>query len=179
MLTHENLIQQLDYDQFTGLLTWKISKYSVRKGDIAGCKQHEGYIIVQIDGKQYRAHRLAYFHYHGYMPEGEIDHWDQIEDHNWISNLREASPQCQRRNTRTPDNNTTGVKGVYWNKQEQKWKASIGLNSKIKHLGYYFDFDDAVCARLAGEQCLNWSGCDSNSPAYLYVKNNIQKENLK
>lgn len=33
---------------------------------------------------------------------------------------------------------------------------------------------NAVCARLAGEQCLDWEGCDSNSPAYKYVKENIQ-----
>lgn len=36
------------------------------------------------------------------------------------------------------------------------------------------DFDEAVCYRLAAEQCLNWSGCYDNSSACKYVKENIQ-----
>ena len=37
--------------------------------------------------------------------------------------------------------------------------------------------DDAVCARLAAEQCLNWEGCDSNSSAYQFVKKYILGDN--
>lgn len=51
-----------------------------------------------------------------------------------------------------------------------KFKAQIAVNGKVKCLGTYTDFDEAVCTRLAAEQCLDWSGCDSNSPAYIYVQ---------
>jgi len=47
-----------------------------------------------------------------------------------------------------------------------------------KKLKESFNYSDdilywAVCARLAAEQCLDWERCDSNSPAYQYVQNNI------
>ena len=44
------------------------------------------------------------------------------------------------------------------------------INYKKIYLGIYKDFDEAVCVRLAVEQCVNWEGCDSNSPAYQYVQ---------
>ena len=81
-----------------------------------------------------------------------------------------ASQSCNLRNTGNFAHNTSGVKGVSWSKLTNKWEACIKINRKKKHLGMYKNFDDAVCARLAGEQCLDWEGCDSNSPAYLYVK---------
>ncbi|MDP8268305.1 MAG: hypothetical protein P9L97_06200 [Candidatus Tenebribacter davisii] len=174
-LTYKELLRQLDYNSLTGIFIRKISNSSrVKIGDIAGSKNKKGYIQICVNGKLYLAHRLAYFHYHGYMPENQIDHEDQIKHHNWILNLREASDQCQQRNQGTPKNNTSGVKGVVWNKNRSKWIAQITLNFKNKGLGYYKDFNNAVCARLAGEQCLNWEGCDSSSPAYQYVKENIQ-----
>ncbi|MCP4373526.1 MAG: hypothetical protein GY797_36295 [Deltaproteobacteria bacterium] len=52
--------------------------------------------------------------------------------------------------------------------------TGLCINGINKYLGTYNNFDNAVCARLAGEQCVNWSGCDSNSPAFKYVKGHIQ-----
>lgn len=66
--------------------------------------------------------------------------------------------------------NTSGIKGVVWHKRHEKWMARIKVNGKLKYLGYYTDFDDAVCARLSAEQCLDWAGCDSSSPAYKHVQ---------
>lgn len=37
-------------------------------------------------------------------------------------------------------------KGVYWNKQHKKWKATINLENKNKHLGYFVNEDDAAQA---------------------------------
>ena len=42
-------------------------------------------------------------------------------------------------------------------------------NRAQKHLGICEDFIEAVAHRLAGEQAINWSGCDSTSPAYLFM----------
>lgn len=112
--------------------------------------------------------------YYGYWPENDIDHKDKIKHHNCIRNLRETSRQCNMRNMGNRKDNTSGVKGIHWDKLNKKWKTQISINRKRKTLGYYKDFDNAVCARLAGEQCVGWEGCDSNSPAYQYVKENIQ-----
>ena len=124
--------------------------------------------------KLYKAHRLAWFYVHGYMPENDIDHEDRITNHNWIKNLREVSKVCNARNIGNIKSNTSGVKGVKWDKFNTKWEVCIMINQINKYLGRYKSFDNAVCARLAGEQCVNWEGCDSHSPAYQYVRENIQ-----
>lgn len=175
LITHKILLQQLHYEPLTGIFTRLISNNKKFKmGDIAGHKNKDGYIIIIINKKSYKAHRLAWFYIHGYFPEYGIDHKDLIKHHNWISNLREATQQCNSQNTKNFKNNTSGIKGVSWYSNYKKWIACLYIKKQQKNLGYYEDFDDAVCARLAGEQCVDWAGCDSNSPAYQYVKNNIQ-----
>jgi hypothetical protein len=76
------------------------------------------------------------------------------------------------RNTGNPINNTSGVKGISWDKPANKWYARIKTNGKLKHLGYYKNFDDAVKARYKAEKKLDWKGCDSSSPAYQYLNEN-------
>lgn len=58
-------------------------------------------------------------------------------------------------------------------KEVRKLFSYIAINKKLKFLGRYNEFENAVCARLSAEQCLDWQGCDSESPAYQYVKENI------
>jgi Fe-S oxidoreductase len=83
------------------------------------------------------------------------------------------------RNTGNHKNNISGVKGVWWNKNRKRWNAYIFVNTKLKYLGAYKNFDEAVCTRLAIEQCLNWDGCDSNSPAYQYVQKILKRSKKK
>jgi hypothetical protein len=41
------------------------------------------------------------------------------------------------RNSLKPSNNTSGYKGVAWDKKELKWKACIRFNKILKHIGYF------------------------------------------
>ena len=174
-LTHKELTKQLDYNPLTGIFTRRNSNTnSIKIGDIAGSKRKDGYVRILLHNKPYYAQRLAWFYYYGYMPENYIDHIDRITHHNWISNLREITQICNSRNTGNPKNNTSGVKGVSLCKANKKWHSRIIINKKTKHLGYFKDFSEAVCNRLAAEQCLDWENCDSCSPAYQYVRENIQ-----
>lgn len=175
MLTHKRLKELLHYDPATGIFRWKVSIGTAKAGDIAGTKQSNGYIRIMIEGKNYLGHRLAWLYVHGYFPEHDIDHINRIKDDNCIENLREVGRQCNARNCGNPKDNTSGVKGIYWHKQHNKWQARIAVNGKKKNLGLYIDFADAVCARHAAEVCLNWSGCDSSSPAYKYILENVLK----
>lgn len=50
--------------------------------------------------------------------------------------------------------NTSGVRGISFNKQFQKWEAYITFRGKRKHLGRFVNFDDAVQARKQAEQDL-------------------------
>lgn len=48
-------------------------------------------------------------------------------------------------------NNTSGVVGVDWLAQKQRWRASICFKGKRHYLGSYSRFEDAVKARKLGE----------------------------
>lgn len=175
-LTQEKLKEMLNYDHITGLFAWNGEpRRGVKIGGVAGSAVSSGHIKICIGGKQYYAHRLAWLYMEGYFPEIGIDHKDMDPSNNIFSNLRLASKQCNARNTGSMKNSTSGIKGVTWDKKNGKWKAQIAVNRKTKNLGRYKDFHDAVCARLAGEQCLNWTGCDSNSPSFQYVNEMIKK----
>jgi hypothetical protein len=170
MITQEELKEILHYDSETGLFYWLVSfSNRVRIGDIAGYKMTSGYIKIQIKNEYHMAHRLAILYVDGYMPEGMVDHKDRIRHHNWNSNLRpDTTHSCNARNISNPSNNTSGVKGVC--PDGNKWYAYIYVNNKRYDLGRFADFDEAVAYRLAAEQCFGWHNCDTNSPAYLYMK---------
>ena len=176
-LTQEQVKKLFKYNPDTGDLICKVRRGNNGGiGDVAGyC--NKGYLQVTIDGKGYYNHRVIWLYVHGYIPEHDLDHINRKRFDNRIKNLREVSRQCNNRNCGNRNNNTSGVKGIFWHKTIKKWQANIGVNRELKHLGYYDEFDNAVCARLAGEQCVNWSGCDSSSPAFKYVKKNIIKTN--
>lgn len=51
-------------------------------------------------------------------------------------------------------NNTSGVTGVEWVPNSNKWKAVIFFKGKRHYLGMYSRFEDAVAARKQGEKVL-------------------------
>lgn len=56
-------------------------------------------------------------------------------------------------NPNLPKNNSSGHKGVYWDKSREMWQAYIHVHGGKKHLGRYHKYEDAVKAReLAEEQ---------------------------
>lgn len=173
-LTQAILKELVHYEPDTGKCFWKNSRPNVKKGTEAGWLNAIGYWCIQIYGKEYKRSRLAWLYVYGYFPENDVDHIDRIRSDDWIENLRHVSRQCNIRNSGNGKKNISGVKGVSWYKPLGKWVAQIMINYVKKNLGYYKDFDNAVCARLATEQCVNWEGCDSYSTAFQYVKNNIQ-----
>ena len=44
--------------------------------------------------------------------------------------------------------NTSGTKGVCWNKRDMKWKAQIMINGKQINLGSFINKDDAINIRI-------------------------------
>jgi len=167
----QKLVQHLfDYNSETGILKWKNpTNTKIRKGAVAGSKTFN-YYRVNIYGRNYRVHRIIWLYVYGYFPENDIDHIDRNGQNNKLNNLREVSVQCNIRNSKLSVNNTSGVKGVHFDKINFTWCASIKVNNKLYALGNYNDYIEASCARLAAEQCLNWHDCDSNSTAYQRLK---------
>ena len=53
---------------------------------------------------------------------------------------------------RTSKRNTSGHKGVYWDKRRQKWKSQIRFSGKNYYLGRYKNKEDAITARENAEK---------------------------
>jgi len=104
---------------------------------VAGSLKRQGYIIIKIDGKCYRAHRLAFLVAHGHLPK-ELDHINGDPSDNRIANLREATRRENKRNSGKYSNNKSGFKGVCWHKSRGKWRADAqDANGKQIHLGLF------------------------------------------
>jgi hypothetical protein len=80
-----------------------------------------------------------------------VDHINGDKLDNCRKNLRLCTQQQNSFNSRTPNNNLSGIKGVYWCNKRLKWVAQVAHNGKTIPLGRYADFQSAVNARLAKE----------------------------
>jgi hypothetical protein len=67
----------------------------------------------------------------------QVDHIHHNTLDNRKSELRLCTGSQNQHNKGIQANNTSGYKGVCWNKSHQKWTARIRLNGKQKNLGYY------------------------------------------
>ena len=169
-LTQERLQELLTYNPETGIFTWNINKSSkAQKNSVAGCSDNYGYIIITIDNKPYKAHRLAFLYVSGYTPELYVDHIDRDKANNKWANLREVSPTCNRRNLDTSTRNTSGVIGVCWDKRSAKWKVRIATPLVIT-IGHFTSLLDAAEARWKAEVKYNFPNCNTTSSAYKYLK---------
>lgn len=73
----------------------------------------------------------------------EIDHRDGNPSNNQQDNLRLATRAQNQQNKKKPKNNASGFKGVYWDKERQKWRAYITIQIKGKHKRIWLKrFDD-------------------------------------
>lgn len=134
----------LHYNPLTGVFTWKDPGKGIKeKGAVAGCvnKLH-GYTCLNIDGKKYRAHRLAFVYMTGECPP-EVDHKNRNRsDNRWV-NLREATRSQNNVNSKLRNNNKSGFRGVCWCKNTQKWKATINVGGNQKWLGRHSTMEKA------------------------------------
>lgn len=169
-LTQEQLKEALSYNSETGVFYRCVAHKDKKVGSVNG----GGYVLIRVMGKLYSAHRLAWMYIHGEFPSGQIDHIDGDKTNNRISNLRDFTATENAINSTTNNNHSTGVKGVIWVKFANSWRTAISVGGKHRHFGYYRDFDEAVCARLALEQCMGWDNINLSSPAYRYVRDKIQ-----
>lgn len=166
-----------DYNENTGILTWKVSlRGPVKAGDQAGAINGCGYVQIKIHGKIYLAHRIIWCLVYSYWPENSIDHKNRNRSDNRLLNLREVSSQCNMRNADQLSNNNSGVKGVCWVKRANRWKAAIMISKKSHHLGYFTDFTEAVYHRREAELCFGWPNCDTMSTATKYINDHKEDD---
>lgn len=145
-ITQDYLMQILTYDAESGLFYWnKETKKRLIKGSVAGTLDN-GYVMIGIDRKQYRAHRLAWVYIYGYMPKEQIDHINGIKTDNRIENLRLATHGQNCANREIQSNNSSGYKGVCYIKSKSKWRARIGHNKQKIDIGFFDTAEEASIA---------------------------------
>lgn len=143
-MEHSYLTYNLSYDPNTGVFTWAQPRPKVNVGQTAGgLHRSSGYITVEINGKSYPAHRLAWFYMTGSMPVNQIDHINRVKTDNRFSNLREATNGQNRANTRSSSKH--GLKGVSYKKwlKEKPWEARITFEKKVRSLGCFATKEEA------------------------------------
>lgn len=151
MITQKRLKDVLEYDADTGVFTWRFGRPKAKAGSIAGGKNWKGYWLICVDGKRYRAHRLAWLYVYGLMPKHQIDHINHDKFDNRIENLREVTNAENHKNVKLASNNKSGYSGVSFCKLKQKWTARIKDGAVYRNLGYFVDKMDAVSARDAAK----------------------------
>ena len=150
-LTPEYLRELFNYDAETGELRWKsrpAHHFHVpgwadfwnrhHAGKIAGQQGPDGRTRVTLRSKPHLAHRLIWAIVHGESPE-QIDHINGDPADNRLCNLRACNQAQNQQNRGKRKTNKSGYKGVCWSAQARKWRASITVNSKHVHLGFFAD----------------------------------------
>lgn len=148
ILSQSRLQELLCYDEHTGLFTWRIHAGNRLANSAAGSLCKRGYLDVSVDGKSYRAHRLAWLYVHGNFPVGVIDHINGNRSDNRITNLRDVTNTRNLLSFRkTNHNNSSGFVGV--NKNHNGWRAEIKVNYQNINLGTYPTKEEASIAYSA------------------------------
>ncbi len=144
----------LRYDPETGVFTWLVDRGRLAKaGTRAGWPTGDGYLRIKIEGRNLLAHRVAWFYVHGEWPAKGIDHINGHGADNRIANLRPADQSQNNANRKQQRNNTSGIKGVFWDKNTKKWCAKIRVGGSLKNLGRFTEKEAAAAAyRVAAER---------------------------
>lgn len=80
-------------------------------------------------------------------PEGMyVDHMDGDKLNNVRPNIRLATNAQNLCNRGPNKNNTSGFKGVSWNKRSGKWRSQIWKDGVTHHLGLFADLREAASA---------------------------------
>lgn len=112
-----------------------------------------GYVTSRNkDRKEIKLHRIVMNAQNGDVID-HIKHPPRKEHKidNRKQNLRFVTASQNSMNQHLRTNNTSGVTGVSWHKEKNKWCASIGINNKQIYLGSFESFNDAVKARKNAE----------------------------
>jgi hypothetical protein len=96
----------------------------------------------------YPRYKFVYLHRDILLPRrGEIvDHINADTLDNRKANLRICTPSQNLSNRGKTENNTSGYKGVTWDKRRMKWVAQIVHKNKNHHIGRFDTKDKAASA---------------------------------
>lgn len=170
ILVISDLRKLVRYDAETGIIIWNYRKpglfpdgqYYFEKfqenwnhkfaNKNAGYVDRRGYISVKVCRMLMPAHRVIWALHYDAWPEGHIDHINGDQTNNQITNLRQVTPAENLKNLSINLRNTSGITGVTFDKNLQKWRAQISVNNRTRYIGVYGDMETAALARKNAER---------------------------
>jgi len=162
--TQDYLKQCLVYGKVTGRFTWlerpvehfsslsERNTWNAKKAGENPCYvDSHGYEVISLDGKSIKAHHAAFILTEGFKPD-EVDHENGVRhDNRWV-NIRSVSRAENSRNRKVRSDSGTGICGVSFRKDNNKWRAKITHEGKRISLGQFDTQEEAVHARLEAEK---------------------------
>ena len=147
-VSHDRLLELLDYNPQTGVFVWKKSpRNTVKSGSIAGSINTGGYRNIAIDGILYRSNRLAWFYVNKEWPSKRVDHKNLDKSDDSIWNFREATQSQNKANGSGYRTRKSNFKGAY--QQKGRWTSSIRVDGRLIYLGMFPNEEEAGKAYAA------------------------------
>lgn len=147
-LTAARARELLECDPLCGLLIWRaragdtreIKRWNSRYAGKRAGSAHGERRRLAIEGRGYYEHRVIWLIATGEWPPEELDHKNRQPGENRIDNLRLATGSQNNCNSKLRSDNTSGFKGVFWDRT--RWVAKIGS----RYVGSYKTREDAARA---------------------------------
>ena len=115
-----------------------IMKPTINKGYLISC------LTKNKKNKQYLIHRSLAIQFIPNPNEYKlVDHIDNNPLNNDLENLRWINKSGNSRNIIKKKDCSSEYRGVSWHKIKKKWSASIRIDGKLKHLGYFTNEEEA------------------------------------
>lgn len=138
----------VDDEDFVWLNQWKWcindSSYARRNIYLGGGRKNQ-------KNRGLRMHR-AILKRHGNKIKGMlVDHINRNRLDNRKKNLRLVDDTYNAINSKVRIDNTSGYRGIFWDKSRKKWTAQISFRRKHFNLGRFIDINDAINARREAE----------------------------
>jgi HNH endonuclease/AP2 domain len=148
----EFLKSRYSYDPVTGVL---VSKFGRWKSQVVMQTEQQGYVVVRIDKKIFKAHRVIWKMMTGQEPPDEIDHVNNDRADNRWSNLRDATKANNQWNRKAQRSGRAGLKGAQWHERDQRWYSEIRTHGDRVWLGYFETPEEAHDAYVKAARLLH------------------------
>lgn len=111
-------------------------------------------------------HRWLYEQTNGPIPDGiELDHICRVRRCVNPDHLRLVTRELNAQNIGVRKDNTSGYRGVGWNKQRNKWQASVKFQGRAYHAGFFSTAAEAgEAARLKRLELFTHNAEDRATP---------------